>query len=282
MNTNPEQLWAQFGPIVTDLGVNLVSALVLVIVGWTLASWAHRAVRRGLGRFKDMDRTLIGMFAGVARYFILVTVLVMVLGRFGVQTASILAALGAIGLAIGLALQGTLANIAAGVMLLFLRPFRVGEYVNANGHEGTVEEIGLFTTEMTSYDGIYQSVPNSGIWGGRIVNYSRNPTRRHDILVGISYRDDIDRAQEVLLEVLRSDPRVLDEPDAPAPPQVLVRELGDSAVTLGLRCWTGRDDYWPANFELRKAAKQALDRNGITIPFPQRELHVFDARGDTA
>ncbi|MFW5969417.1 MAG: mechanosensitive ion channel family protein [Halofilum sp. (in: g-proteobacteria)] len=161
MNMSPEQLWAEFGPIVTDLSVNVISALVLVVVGWSVAGWAQRAVRRGLGRFRDMDRTLISVVSAVVRYFILVTVLVMVLGRFGVQTASILAALGAIGLAVGLALQGTLANIASGVMLLVLRPFRIGDYVNANGNEGTVEEVGLFTTEFTTYDGLYVSVPNS-------------------------------------------------------------------------------------------------------------------------
>jgi len=279
MNVSPEQIWQQFGTVAVDLGVNLVSALVLVIVGWSIAGWAHRGVRRGLSRFKDMDRTLVGVLAGIVRYFILVSVLIMVLGRFGVQTASILAALGAIGLAVGLALQGTLANIAAGVMLLFLRPFRVGDYVSANGHDGTVEEIGLFATEMTTYDGIYQSVPNSAIWGGRIVNYTRNATRRHDILIGISYQDDIDSAQEVLMGVLRGDARVMDEPAAPAGPQVLVRELADSAVTLGLRFWTSTDDFWPAEFELRKAAKLALDREGITIPFPQRDVHLYETRG---
>ncbi|WP_070987784.1 mechanosensitive ion channel family protein [Halofilum ochraceum] len=275
MNTSPEQLWAEFGPIITDLSINVISALVLIIVGWSIAGWAHRAVRRGLGRFKDMDRTLISVVAGVTRYFILITLLVMVLGRFGVQTASILAALGAAGLAVGLALQGTLANIAAGVMLLVLRPFRIGDYVNANGNEGTVEEVGLFSTEFTTYDGLYVSVPNSGIWGGRILNYSRNPNRRHDIVVGISYRDDIDRAQEILLGVIRNDPRVLSEP---AEPQVLVRELADSSVNLGMRFWTTGDDFWPASFELRKAAKKALDEAGITIPFPQRDVHHFDHR----
>jgi small conductance mechanosensitive channel len=275
MNTSPEQLWAEFGPLVTDLSVNVISALILIIVGWSVASWAQRGVRRGLSRFKDLDRTLISVVAGVTRYFILITLLVMVLGRFGVQTASILAALGAAGLAIGLALQGTLANIAAGVMLLVLRPFRIGDYVNANGNEGTVEEVGLFSTEFTTYDGLYVSVPNSGIWGGRILNYSRNPNRRHDIVVGISYRDDIDRAQEILLGVIRNDSRVLSEP---AEPQVLVRELADSSVNLGMRFWTTGDDFWPVSFELRKAAKKALDDAGITIPFPQRDVHHFDHR----
>lgn len=278
METSLAQIWGQLGPVVTTLGVNLLSALILIVLGWSVAGWAQRAIRRGLGRFKDVDRTLISVVAGVARYFILITVVIMVLARFGVQTASILAALGAIGLAVGLALQGTLANIAAGVMLLFLRPFRVGDYVSANGHDGTVEEIGLFTTEMTTFDGIYQSVPNSSIWGGRIINYTRNPSRRHDILVGISYRDDIDRAQEVLLGVLQGDGRVLDETRGPAGPQVLVRELAESSVTLGLRFWTSTEDFWPADFELRKAAKQALDASGITIPYPQREVHVHDTR----
>ena len=272
---SPEQMWAEFGPLVTDLSVNVISALVLVIIGWSIAGRAQRAVRRGLGRFRDMDRTLISVVAGVTRYLILITVLVMVLGRFGVQTASILAALGAIGLAVGLALQVTLANIAAGVMLLILRPFRTGDYVDANGNEGTVEEVGLFATEFTIYDGLYVSVPNSGIWGGRILNCSRNPNRRHDIVVGISYRDDIDRAGEVLLGVIRDDPRVLSEP---AGPQVLVRELADSSVNLGMRFWTTGDDYWPASFELRKAARKALDEAAITIPYPQRDVHHFDHR----
>jgi small conductance mechanosensitive channel len=278
MSADPEKLWAQFGPVAIELALDLASALLVIIIGWLVASWAHRAVRRGLSRFADLDRTLIGVVAGVARYFVLITVLIMVLGRFGVQTASILAALGTIGLAVGLALQGTLTNIASGVMLLVLRPFRAGDYVNANGHEGTVEEVGLFTTQMTTYDGLYQTVPNSDIWDGRVVNYSRNLTRRHDIVVGISYRDDRDRAEQALLELLRGDPRVLQGEQAPSEPQVLVRELADSAVTLGLRFWTSADDYWPANFELRKGAKQALDAAAITIPYPQHDIHLYDTR----
>ncbi|MEX1082375.1 MAG: mechanosensitive ion channel domain-containing protein [Halofilum sp. (in: g-proteobacteria)] len=261
-------------PVLIEMGLNVLSALVIVILGWTAASWAQRATRRALGRVRRIDATLTGAVAHVVRYFVLITVLVMVLSRFGVQTASILAALGAIGLAVGLALQGTLANIAAGVMLLLLRPFRVGDYVDANGHAGTVDEVGLFTTEMTTFDGIYQSVPNSAIWGGYVINYTRNPTRRHDIVVQVSYADDIDRAQEVLEAAVRADSRVLDEPVALTPPEILVRDLADSGVTLGLRFWTSSDDFWPVNFAMRKAAKQALEANGITIPFPQRDVHL--------
>lgn len=271
METSPEQLMEQIAPLVVDLGASVVSALILIVIGWIVAGWAHRGVRRGLSRVERMDATLTAVIAGMVRYFVMITVLIMVLAQFGVQTASILAALGALGLAVGLALQGTLANIASGVMLLFLRPFGVGDYVNANGHEGTVEEIGLFTTELTSFDGIYQSVPNSGLWGGRIINYSRNPNRRHDIVIGIHYADDVERAQRVLLDVLAADERVHKEPA----PQILVRELADSSVNLGMRFWTSGDDFWPAAFELRKQAKLALDRNGITIPFPQRDVHLY-------
>ncbi len=270
MEHDGREVVERIAPIAVDLGGSVLSALFLVVLGWVVAGWAQRGVRRGLGRIERMDPTLTGIIAAVVRYFILITVLIMVLAQFGVQTASILAALGALGLAIGLALQGTLANIASGVMLLFLRPFGVGDYVNANGHEGTVEEVGLFTTEMTTFDGIYQSVPNAGLWGGRIINYSRNPNRRHDIVVGIHYADDIDQAQRVLRDVLATDERVHSDPA----PQILVRELADSSVNLGMRFWTSGDDYWPANFELRKQAKLALDRNGITIPFPQQDIHL--------
>lgn len=276
METTAQDLIDEIAPLAVDLGASVLSALVLLILGWVVAGWAHRGIRRGLSRVERMDVTLTGVIAAVVRYFILLTVLIMVLAQFGVQTASILAAVGALGLAVGLALQGTLANIAAGVMLLFLRPFGVGDYVDANGHEGTVEEVGLFTTEMTTFDGIYQTVPNSGLWGGRIVNYSRNPTRRHDIVIGIHYADDIEQAQRVLQEVMAADERVRRDPE----PQVLVRELADSAVDLGMRFWTSGDDYWPVNFELRKQAKMALDRNGITIPFPQRDIHVYQKGTD--
>lgn len=272
MDTSLEQLLKEITPLAVSLGASVVSALLLIVIGWAVAGWAQRAVRRGLTRIERIDATLRGVIAGVVRYFILLTVLVMVLAQFGVQTASILAVLGALGLAVGLALQGMLSNIASGVMLLFLRPFGVGDYVSANGHDGTVEEIGLFTTEMTTYDGVYQSVPNSLLWGGRIVNYTRNPSRRHDLIVGIHYGDDIDEAERTLHQVLAADERVYRDPQ----PLVLVRELGDSAVEMGMRFWTSGDDYWPASFALRKQAKVALDSNGIRIPFPQRDVHMYE------
>ena len=258
----------------TDLavqyGLDVLGALAILIVGIMVAGWARRGVVRALDRAPRVDDTLKPVIANIVRYTILVFVLIAVLAQFGVQTTSIIALLGAAGLAIGLALQGTLQNIAAGVMLLFLRPFRVGEYIDAEGLAGTVDEIGLFTTHMRTYDGLYLEVPNAKIWNSAILNYSRVTARRVDVAVGISYGDDIDKAQAALLAVMASDDRVNAEPD----PQVLVTELADSSVNLAVRCWVGPDDYWAVLFDLNKAVKQRLDAEGITIPFPQRDVHI--------
>ncbi len=254
-------------------GLDLLGALVLLIGGWVVAGWAQRSVRKVLQRAPRVDDTLRPVIGNVVRYLILVFVLVAVLAQFGVQTASIIAVVGAAGLAIGLALQGTLQNIAAGIMLLFLRPFRVGDYIDAEGLAGTVDEIGLFTTHLRTYKGIYLEAPNAKIWNRAILNYSRVAARRLDIVVGISYEDDIDKAQGALLDLMTSDSRANAEPE----PQVMVKELADSSVNLNLRCWAAADDYWGLLFDLNKAIKQRLDAEGISIPFPQRDVHLYKA-----
>ncbi len=254
-------------------GLDLLGALVLLIGGWVVAGWAQRSVRKVLHRAPRVDDTLRPVIGNVVRYLILVFVLVAVLAQFGVQTASIIAVVGAAGLAIGLALQGTLQNIAAGIMLLFLRPFRVGDYIDAEGLAGTVDEIGLFTTHLRTYKGIYLEAPNAKIWNRAILNYSRVAARRLDIVVGISYEDDIDKAQGALLDLMTSDSRANAEPE----PQVMVKELADSSVNLNLRCWAAADDYWGLLFDLNKAIKQRLDAEGISIPFPQRDVHLYKA-----
>jgi small conductance mechanosensitive channel len=236
-----------------------------------VANWARRSVLRALDKTTSVDVTLKPFFASTVRYFILIMVLIAVLAQFGIQTASIIAMLGAAGLAIGLALQGTLQNIAAGIMLLFLRPFRSGEYIDADGISGTVDEIGLFTTRLRTADGVYVETPNSMLWNRSIVNYNRLPTRRLDVLVGISYSDDIDKAQGALMDLMEKDSRVLDDPA----PQTMVMALADSSVNINLRCWTKTDDYWALRFDLTKAVKQRLDKEGISIPFPQRDVHLF-------
>ncbi len=254
-----------------DYGLDVVGALVILIGGWAVAGWAQRKLLRVLDRTPRVDQTLRPVIASVVRYAILVFVLIAVLAQFGVQTTSVIALLGAAGLAVGLALQGTLQNIAAGIMLLFLRPFRVGDYIDAEGLAGTIEEIGLFTTQMRTYDGIYVEVPNGQIWTRPIKNYSRVTSRRIDLVVGIGYQDDIDKALAVLMDLLVKDERVNGDPE----PRVMVKELGDSSVNLNMRCWVASGDYANLRFDLNKAVKQRFDAEGISIPFPQRDVHLY-------
>ena len=261
------------GGLAVQYGLDVVGALVLLIGGWIVAGWARRGVLRVLDRAPGLDETLKPIIASVARYAILILVLIAVLAWFGVETTGLIAVLGVAGLAIGLALQGTLQNIAAGIMLLFVRPFGVGDSIDAEDVGGSVDEIGLFTTRMHTFDGIYIQVPNSRLWNHVIKNYSRLPTRRLDIVVGISYADDIDKAQAALLDLLEKDPRAHGDPA----PEVTVNELAESSVNLRLRCWTDSGDYWGLRFDLTKAVKQRLDAEAITIPFPQQDVHLHQA-----
>ena len=263
--------WHGLIDIATTYGLELIAALVILVFGWWLAGRVQKLILRALDRLPRMDATLKPFLSSLARYAIIAVTLVAVLARLGVQTTSIIAVLGAAGLAIGLALQGTLQNIAAGIMLLLLRPFRVGDYIDAGGISGTVDEIGLFTTDMTTFDGVYRSVPNASLWNTSILNYSRLPTRRMDASVGIAYEDDVERAMALLLDHLKQDSRILSDPA----PQVVVTNLGESSVDLSLRCWAERSDFWALKFELNKNAKLWLDAAGISIPFPQRDVHLI-------
>ena len=256
--------------ITIEYGVDIVGAIVLLIIGWTVAGWARRGVRHALERVPRMDETLKPFLAKLVWYVIMAFVLVAVLSQFGVQTTSVIAILGAAGLAIGLALQGTLANVASGVMLLFLRPFNIGDYVDAGGIAGTVVEIGLFNTEIKTRKGLCLIVPNKIIWENPITNFSRNPTRRFDITVGISYGDDVNGATDLLMGLLTGDERILDDPE----PLAVVEELGNSAVIINLRAWTRAEDFWAAIWDLKKAIKVELEAAGYSIPFPQRDIHI--------
>jgi small conductance mechanosensitive channel len=251
----------------------VVGALLLLVVGWVVANRANHGIRRLLARQDRIDPTLSGLIASLVRYTILIVILVAVLGQLGIQTISVLAALGAAGLAVGLALQGTLSNIAAGTMLLWLRPFKVGDYIDSGSVAGTVVELGLFASELHSWDGIYQFVPNSELWNKRIINYSRLPTRLVDLAFGVSYDDDLAKGQEVLRKLAGDDERVASDPA----PQTFVDELGDSAVVLRLRVWAPNSDYWTLRRALTERGKTALEAAGLSIPFPQRDLHIKDA-----
>ena len=206
------------------------------------------------------------------RWLPLAVVMIAVLNLFGIETTSLIALIGAAGLAIGLALQGTLSNFAAGVMLLIFRPFKIGDYVEVAGAAGSVLEIGVFTTTVNTPDNVRVTIPNAAVYGQTISNYSANPSRRVDLVMGISYSDDIGKAIEVMKAVLDRDDRVLAEPA----PQIAVSELGDSSVNLVVRPWCAGSDYWALRFDLTRAFKEELEAAGCSIPFPQRDLHVLE------
>ena len=242
----------------TSYGLSVLGGIVVLVIGWTIAGWARRAVYRGLGKIESIDVTLRSFLASATRYVILVFTGLAVLSEFGIQTASLITVFGAASLAIGLALQGTLSNLAAGVMLLFFRPFRVGDYVEAGGHAGAVRAIDLFMTEFATSDNVRILVPNGKIWGGAVINYSHYDTRRVDLTVGIGYGDDIERAFEAIRGVIAAERRIHGEPE----PMVVVGELAGSSVKIVIRVWCDAGDYCPLKFDMTRAVKEALEAAG--------------------
>jgi len=259
--------------LITTYGLKILGAILILIIGRMMASWTQGAVDRWLKQSKRVDETIRAFLSNVARYLVLIVTVLAVLSQFGIETTSLIALVGAAGLAIGLALQGTLSNIAAGVMLLSFRPFKVGDYVEAAGIAGTVKSITLFVTELATLDNVQILAPNSQVWGATIKNYSYHSTRRVDLVMGIDYSDDIDKAIDTVHAVANADPRVLKEPA----PMVVVGHLGENSVDLTIRVWCNAGDYWPLTFALKKMIKQRFDKEGITIPFPQRTLHMVKA-----
>ena len=258
------------GSLALALAIDVLAGIAILVVGWIVANWASGMVRRAGERSERFDRTLTSVFVRFVRWTILAVTLVAVLGRFGVQTTSIIAVLGAAGLAIGLALQGALSNVAAGVMILGLRPFRLGDAVDIGGTLGIVEDMGLFVTKLKAFDGVVIHQPNSNIWGAEIKNFSQAELRRVDLVVGIGYGDDVRKAIEVAQGVLDADERILDEPET----LIAVDSLGDSSVNLLIRGWTKAGDFFMTKLDLTRAVKEAFDEAGIAIPFPQRDLHI--------
>ena len=259
--------------LVTAYGLDFVAAILTLIFGIWLSRRASRLTADWLSRVDRLDRTLVPIMAALVRYAGLTLTIVITLGNFGVETTSIIAVLGAAGLAVGLALQGTLSNVAAGLMLLFLRPFRIGDWVEAAGVSGSVREIGLFTTTIDTFDNVYISIPNSSIWSSNIINHARYGTRRMDLDIGIGYGSSLDTAETALMS-LAADPRVLSDPA----PRFLVVSYGDSAIKVRLRAYASYDDFFDLYWDLNRRLKGVLDEHGIEIPFPQRVIHHLDNR----
>ena len=251
--------------------IDVIAAAVILVVGWIVAGWAGRLVQRTAARNENFDRTIASVLQRLVRWGILLVTLVAVLGRFGVQTTSLVALLGAAGLAIGLALQGALSNVAAGVMILGLRPFRLGDAVDIGGTAGTVEEIGLFSTRLKTFDGVVVHQPNSNIWGSEIKNFSQAELRRVDLIIGIGYGDDVAKAIELVQGLLEGDERVLAEPAT----MVAVESLGADSVNLLIRFWTVPGDFFATKLHMTRAVKEAFDAADIGIPYPQRDLHLI-------
>ncbi|PBB81854.1 mechanosensitive ion channel protein [Mesorhizobium sp. WSM3879] len=265
---------AQLSSLIVSYSFSAIGAVILLVVGYLVAGLAERSIYAGLGHIHGFDETLRHFFSQVVRYGILILVVIMVLGQFGVQTASIIAAIGAAGLAIGLALQGTLQNIAAGIMLLALRPFRIGEYVEVGAIAGIIEEIGLFATKLRTVEGIYILAPNQTLWNQPVRNFTRNGVRRTDISLSIGSWNDIDRGQKTLLAIANAEKRIRREPA----PIAFIAGLGESTVSLTLRYWTSAADYFATQIDLTKRAKLAFDNEGISIPLPPPEIPSQEVR----
>jgi small conductance mechanosensitive channel len=261
-----------------NLSVNAVAAIAILVAGWLIAAWAQKSVRIRAERNAVVGVTLAIVLGQIARILILIVTVISVLNQFGVQTASLVALLGTAGLAIGLALQGALSNVAAGILLLVLRPFRVGDYVEFASTGGSVDEIGLFVTRMHTPDNVGLIVPNSQIWGGAIRNYSQNDTRRVDLVFGISYGDNMDKAVQLVTELINADDRFLKDPE----PLVAVAELADSSVNIYVRPWVRRTNYFAAKLDLTRKVKERFDSADITIPFPQQDVHMVQTQTKAA
>jgi small conductance mechanosensitive channel len=256
--------------LVSNWGIQVIGAILLLIVGRWAAGFVGRGVRRSLEKAK-VDAALVPFFSGMAHYIVLAVVVIAVLSLFGIETTSLVAVVGAAGLAVGLALQGTLSSFAAGVMLLLFRPFKIGDFVEIAGSAGSVFELGIFTTSLNTVDNVRITIPNSAVYGQVIKNYSTNENRRIDLVIGVSYGDELGKAKQIIQDVLAKDSRVLAEPAS----TVAVSELGDSSVDFVVRPWVKGDDYWPARFDLTRAIKEGLEAGGCSIPYPQRDLHVI-------
>jgi small conductance mechanosensitive channel len=250
-------------------GMRLLGAMVVLLVGlWVIRVIANTA-QRALDR-AGVDSMLSGFLRNIAYAALMVVILVMSLGTLGVQTTSLLAVLGAAGLAIGLALQGSLSNIAAGIMLITLRPFKSGDFVSIAGQEGSVDQVKVFQTVLRTPDNRVVTLPNSQITSAPIINFTGQPQRRADIVVGIGYEQDVARARALLLGIVASHPKVLDEPA----PDVLASNLGESSVDLTLRAWISTPDYVETRSELIEIIHGEMGKAGINIPFPQRDVHL--------
>ena len=269
------ETWTLIQTTGVDLGINLVTALVIFFVGKWIVGMVVKGMMKAMQK-GDLDITLRRFISNLARTLLMLFVIIAAINALGVQTASLIALVGAAGLAVGLALQGSLANFAAGVLIVLFRPYKVGDWIEGGGVSGSVEEVQILTTVLKTGDNKRVIIPNSQIMGTTITNYSANDTRRVDLVVGVSYSDDLDKVRKELQDLVNADERILKDPAV----TIAVSELADSSVNFVLRPWVNTADYWAVYFDLTERVKKRFDEVGISIPFPQRDVHVHNVPAD--
>jgi small conductance mechanosensitive channel len=257
--------------LLTVYGLRVIAAVVIFIVGRWVAMGVANVIKRIMLKSK-VDETLVSFVRNLSYIALLAFVVIAALNQLGIQTASFIAVLGAAGLAVGLALQGSLGNFAAGVLMIIFKPFKVGDFIEGAGVAGTVEQIEIFTTQLKTPDNKTIIIPNAKLTGDNITNFTIKGTRRVDFVFGIGYGDDIDKARAIIKEIIDQDERVMKEPE----PVIVVSELGDSSVNFTVRAWTTVGDYWSFYFDTVENVKKQFDAQGVSIPFPQRDVHIYE------
>ncbi len=255
--------------LIFTYGVNIAFALVILVLGWVFAKILKKTCVRFALKIK-LEQTLAGFFGNSIYIIVVIIAILAALGRLGVQTTSLIAILGAAGLAIGLAFKDSLSNFAAGIMIITYRPFKIGDYIDIGGSSGTVDELNVFFTTLKTPDNQVVYVPNNRFTTSDLINYSEQPVRRINLVIGVSYGDDLRKVRETLLELVKQDERLLPRPE----PLVLVTQLADSSVNVAVRAWARTEDYWAAYFDLVENAKLRFDEVGISIPYPQTDAHI--------
>jgi len=265
-----ENIVAKIWELLTIYGLKVLAAIAVLIVGRWVAKGLTGFTEKIMNK-RQVDPTVVSFVANMTYIGLLVFVVLAALGQLGIQTTSFIAVIGAAGLAIGLALQGSLSNFAAGFLMIIFRPFKVGDFIEGAGVAGTVEKIQIFTTQLKTPDNKTIIIPNAKLSGDNIVNFSAKGTRRVDMVFGIGYGDDMDKARKIITDVIDNDPRVLKDP----PPKIAVLALGDSSVDFAVRPWVKVSDYWDLWFDVTETIKKRFDADGVSIPFPQRDVHVY-------
>jgi small conductance mechanosensitive channel len=270
---NPQEAWALVQdnmPLLQEYGLNLFWAVVIFVLGRWIAQRLTKALGKALAK-TDMEDTLERFLCNLAFTVLMAVVVIAAIGKLGVETTSVLAIFGAAGLAVGLALQGSLSNFAAGVLIVAFRPYKVGDFIEAGGEAGSVDEVQIFTTTLKSTDNKKIIVPNSQVMSGTITNYTALGTRRVDMVFGCGYGDDIDAAYRVLQSIIEADSRILQDPA----PTIALNELADSSVNFIVRPWVNSSDYWAVYNSVTEQVKRKFDEAGLNIPFPQRDVHMY-------